>query len=143
MVTMLRSRPERPTAEETSLSGLTCGLAWSAFVLDVVVAGYLIRSPEARSPLLSVITLGGHPRIVFGLAVAGLLLLAVLAPWTHGFVRADPRQRVLLPIAGVLSLSALAGLLAVLVLAAGAVVVVVLLFRPSPRARIDLIQRRR
>ena len=55
-------------------------------------------------------------------------------------VRADRVQLVLLPIAGVLSLTALAGLLCVLALVAGVVLVAVLLFRP--RARIDVVQRK-
>jgi hypothetical protein len=143
VVTVLQSRPEGPTGEATLLPTVTRGLFWTALVLDVIVLGLMIRMGtelDTASSLLSMITLGGHHRIVAGLAAAGLLLLAVLAPWTQGFERADRVQLVLLPIAGVLSLTALAGLLCVLALAAGVVLVAVLLFRP--RARIDVVQRK-
>jgi hypothetical protein len=143
VVTVLQSRPEGPTGEATPLPTVTRSLFWTALVLDVIVVVLMIRMGsdlDAGSSLLSMITLGGHHRIVAGLAAAGLLLLAVLAPWTQGFARADRLQLVLLPIAGVLSLTALAGLLSILALAAGLVFVAVLLF--TPRSRLDVVQRR-
>lgn len=139
---MLQSRPEGPTGETAPLSTVARGLFWAALVLDVIVVVLMIRMGAEldASSLLSMITLGGHHRIVAGLAAAGLLLLVVLAPWTQGFARADRLQLVLLPIAGVLSLTSLAGLLSVLAVAAGVVLVAVLLF--TPRARLAVVQRR-
>jgi hypothetical protein len=146
VVIVLRPRPQRPSAEETLLPAMTRGLLWTAFVLDVIVVVYMIRMGswlDTASPLLSMITLGGHHQIVLARALAGLLMLGVLAPLTRGFVRVDRVQRVLLPVAGVLSLAALAGVLSLVALGAAALLVIALLFRPRPRTRIDLTQRRR
>jgi hypothetical protein len=140
---MLRARPEPPAQEETSLSTSTAVLLWTAFVLDLaaVVLTTRMSGEPGTSLLLSTLTLGGHPRIVLGLALAGALLLAVLAPLTDGFVRANRVQRVLLPVAGVLSLSALSGALFVVGLVVGAVALAALLFRPYPRTLVDVRRR--
>lgn len=140
---MLQQRPERYGTDGTPLPAVTRALCWTAFVLDVILVVYMLHvgSSLDASPVFSVITLGGHHRIVLGLATAGLLLFAVLAPWTRGFLHVAGLQWVLLPVAGLLSLTAVAGLLSVVALVVGAVVVLVLLFRP--RARIDVLQRRR
>jgi hypothetical protein len=146
MVTMLRLRPDQPVVEKTPLPPVACFLFWTTFVLDVAVVVVMVGmdgSPITGSLLVSAITLGGHPRIVGGLALAGLLLLAVLAPLTDGFARAGRPHRVMLPIAGVLSLTALAGLLAVIAVAAAAVLAVALLFRPHAGAWIFVSRRRR
>lgn len=140
---MLQQRPGSAGAERTSLSATTRALCWTAFVLDVILVASMLRMGGSldESPLFSMITLGGHHRIVLGLATAGLLLLGALAPWTHGFEDIGGAQQVLLPIAGLLSLAALAGLLSVVALAAGVVSVLVLLVRP--RAHVDVLTRRR
>lgn len=139
---MFRARPG--STQENALPATTCGISWTAFVLDVAAVVWTTRMGgwlDTANPLLSMITLGGHHRIVLGLALAGLLMLAVLAPLTGGFVRASGVQLVLLPIAGVLSLAALAGLLSLVALGAVVVLVVVLLFKPHPRTRVELTQR--
>jgi hypothetical protein len=139
---MLRRDPAlRP--QDTELSPRTRSLSWTALLADVVVLGFLARAGSwlDTTPWLSMITLGGHHRIVMGLALGGLLLLTGLAPTTHGFVRANRTQLVLLPVAAVLSLAAVAGLVSVVALGAVAVLVAALLFRPEPRTRVDLIRR--
>ena len=142
---MLQSRPDRSGAGETPLPTTTRALCWTAFVLDVILVVYMLRmgSTLDASPVFSMITLGGHHRIVCGLAVAGMLLLAVLAPWTQGFAQVDRLQRVLVPVAGLLSLSALAGLLSLVAFVAGAVLVLVLLVTPRSWAHIGVHQWRR
>jgi hypothetical protein len=63
-----------------------------------------------------VATLGGHRVVVILLASAGLIMLAVLAPFTEGFTLATPEQRGALAVAGVLSVVAFAGVLSIVLL---------------------------
>ena len=125
---------------------LTRGLSWTAIVTNAVLVIYMIRMGswlDTASPLLSMITLGGHHEVVLGLGLAGLLLLGGLAPCTGGFAGVSALQQVLLAVAGVLSLVALAGLLSVAGLGLVAIAIAILLFRPRSRTRIDVVQRRR
>lgn len=141
-MTMLRGRPTPPV----ELPFLARGLSWMAIVTNTVLVIYMIRIGtwlDTASPMLSMITLGGHHRIVLCLGVVGLLLLGGLAPCTGGFARVTGLQQVLLSVADVLSLVALAGLLSVAGLGLVVIAIVVLLFRPHPRMRIDVNQRKR
>lgn len=138
---MLQARPDPPSLDETALPTSWCGLFWAVFALDVVAVVAMVRMGTwlDSGSLLSTVTLGGNHLVVLGLAAAALALLVVLAPLTHGFVRANRVQRVLLPVAAMLSIAALAGVLFVV----GVVVGVALLFRPQPRMTIDMRHRRR
>lgn len=142
---MLQSRPDLPPAETTPLPPVACVVSWATIALDLVVVVTMFRVGGSwdASPLLSVLTLGGHHRLMAGLALAGLLLLAVLAPWTHGFARLRGVQQILLPVAGVLSLSALAGLIVAFALLAGVLVAVALLFGAHTPAWVIVSRRRR
>jgi hypothetical protein len=137
-------RPDLP-ANESALSPLTRGLSWTAVVTNAALVIFMIRLGgwlDTASPLLSMITLGGHHRVVLAVATAALLLLGWLAPTTGGFARADRVQQILLPVAGLLSLVALAGVLSVAGLGLIAVAIAAVLFRPHPGARIDVRHRR-
>jgi len=89
---------------------------WLALGLDVVLlvgtaALYqLLRGVPVVAPLVS---LGGHPGLVQALAGVSLVTLVVLAPVTQGFVLTTPVTRSLLAIAGMLTLIASAGVVAV------------------------------
>lgn len=123
--------------------GTRC-LLWAVAGLDVMAVVWMLRTGEwldTANPVLSILTLGGHHWVVFGLALAGFLLLAALAPITHGFVRTNKLQRILLPIAGLVSVIASAGLLSVIAVGMGALVVVAVLLGARP-TRIDVFRRR-
>ena len=138
-------RIEMTNADYEPVPVVTRCLLWAVTGLDVMAVVWMLRAGDwldSANAVLSIVTLGGHHWIVFGLALAGFLLLAALAPATHGFVRASRVHRILLPIAGVVSVVALAGLLSVFAVVAAAVAVVALLFGARPRARIDVFRRR-
>ncbi len=140
---MFRPRPGSTVVIDVPTT--TRGLLWGVLVADVATVVWMTRTGtwlDEAGPVVSVVTLGGHSRVVAGLALVGLVLLAVLAPLTGGFARANAVHRVLLPVAGVVSLSALAGLLSLVALAAGLLAVAVLLFRPRQRTRVELTRRR-
>ena len=142
---MFLRKPGSP-ANDVELPALTRGLSWTGVVVNAILVIYMIRLGgwlDTASPLLSMITLGGHHRVVLGLAAGGLLLLVGLAPCTGGFVRARPVQQILLPVAGVLTLVASAGVLSVAGVGLIVIAVAVLFLRPHPRTRIDLTQRKR
>jgi hypothetical protein len=123
--------------------GTRCVL-WAVAGLDVMAVVWMLRMGDwldTANPVLSIVTLGGHHWVVFGLALAGFLLLAALAPATHGFVRASWLQRILLPIAGLVSVVALAGLLSVVAVVVGVVLVTAVLLGARP-TRIDVFRRR-
>jgi hypothetical protein len=84
-------------------------------VLDVMAVAWMVTAGGwfDRHGMLTVATLGGHPQIVAALATVSLLLLAGLAVSTQGFDRATAAERVLLVVAGVLTVAALAGLFAI------------------------------
>ena len=123
--------------------GTRC-LLWGVASLDVMAVVWMLRMGDwldTANPVLSIVTLGGHHWLVFGLALAGFLLLAALAPVTHGFARTSRIQRVLLPAAGLMSVVALAGLLSIFAVAVGAVVVAAVLLGARP-TRINVFRRR-
>lgn len=140
---LLRPKPPEKTVE---LPFLARGLSWTAIMTNAVLVTYMIRMGswlDTASPLLSMITLGGHHRVVLVLSATGLLLLGGLAPCTGGFARVSGLQQVVLSVAGVVSLVALSGLLSVAGLGLVVVAIAVLLFRPRPRTRIEVTRRRR
>jgi cellulase/cellobiase CelA1 len=104
---------------------------WATAFVDVSVAAWMMAAGEwldRAHPVTSVATLGGRHELVLGLTIAALVALLVSALLTAGFTTADTTGRVLLALAGGLSVVAAAGLLclAALVLAVVALVVVLL-----------------
>jgi len=123
--------------------GTRCVL-WAMAGLDVMAVIWMLRMGDWLDnaiPVLSIVTLGGHHWVVFGLALVGFLLLAALAPATHGFVRASRLQRIVLPVAGLLSVVALAGLLSIVAVVVGVVLLVAVLMGARP-TRVDVFRRR-
>src|SRR5580765_766060 len=119
---------------DTALSSRERGWWWTAITADLMAVIWMLQQGKwlDTAPLWgSMATYGGFHWVVFGLSATGLALLVALAPLTHGFARASRTHRVLLPIAGVLSVAALAGLLSVILLLAGALLVVALLLLAS------------
>jgi hypothetical protein len=100
-------------------------------VLDMVAVAWGIDGLDRFDPtstLGSAITLGGHPRLILIMAVAGFALLAGLAPLTRAFSRATELEFALLIVACVISVVALAGALStILLLALASVLAVILL----------------
>ncbi len=143
---MLRKFPGGDQANaRIVLSTGTRWLLWTTAAVDVMVAVWMAvvgDRLDPASPITRVITLGGHPLIVLGLALVGFALLAVLAPLTRGFAVATPWQLAVIPVAGLASVVALAGLLSVGGLAVGALLLIALLFGGRPPTRIDVRQRR-
>ena len=92
------------------------------------------RVADYTSHITSVITLGGHHLIVLGIAMAGFLLLAVLAAVTRGFAVASSVQYTAIAVAGVLSVVALAGVMSVVGLVVGAILLAARLFRARLRS---------
>jgi hypothetical protein len=124
---------------------LTRAVLWTLCTLDVMVLVWMSTVGEwldSASPITAVITLGGHHRVVLGVALAGFLVLAALAPATHGFAVARRWQSAALAVAGVLSAVALAGVLSVAGLLVGTVLLAALLLTNAP-TRIEVLRRRR
>jgi hypothetical protein len=100
-------------------------------ILDMVAVAWGIAGLDRldqTSTLGSAITLGGHPRLILIMAVAGFAILAGLAPLTRAFSRATELEFALLIIACVISIVALAGALsAILLLAIACALGVILL----------------
>jgi hypothetical protein len=111
---------------------------WSGIPLNVMAASWMISTGDrldTASSITAVITLGGHHRVVLGLAIAGFVMLAVLALLTGGFTAARPVQQVALTMAGIVSIVALAGVLSVAAFVVGLVLLAALLFGGRPGRR--------
>jgi hypothetical protein len=94
---------------------------WAVAIVDVVAVAWLMAAADddwldQTSTLILAITLGGHPRLILILAVAGFAMLAGLAPPTRGFNRATDLEFALLILACVISIVALAGALSAILL---------------------------
>jgi hypothetical protein len=142
---MLRKTPDPD--QEDPRHPLGAGARWTLWTLtaaDVMAAVWMIVMGDwldSASPLTSVITLGGQHRIVLSIALVGFVLLATLAPLTQGFASANSWQLVLIPVAGVTSVVALAGLLSVAGLVVTAILLIALLLGGRP-TRINVNHRR-
>jgi hypothetical protein len=92
---------------------------WIIATADMVVIAWLIAGGkwfDDTSKLTSVVTLGGHHRLVLIMALAGFLLLSTLAILTGGFDTGNELHIVLLVIGCLISVVALAGPLAAILL---------------------------
>ena len=116
---------QEPLSERAQLR--LCAVA----IFDMVAVAWGIAGLDRldqTSTLGSAITLGGHPRLVLIMAVAGFATLAGLAPLTRAFSRATELEFALLIVACVISVVALAGALsAILLLALASALAVILL----------------
>jgi hypothetical protein len=107
-------------------------LLWALATLDVMAAAWMISAGDwldHQSRVAAAVTLGGHHLVVLWLAVAGFLILAVVAPMSGGFAVVSGVQLAALSVAGVASVVALAGILSVVGLVVGAVLLVAVVAR--------------
>ena len=94
---------------------------WIVAMLDMVAVAWMIAAGnwfDQTSPLTSVVTLGGHHKLVLILAIVGFVMLAGLALLTDGFTSANKPELALIILACVISVVALAGALSAIVLLA-------------------------
>jgi hypothetical protein len=141
---MLRKAPD--PEDRHLIPPTTRRLLWGMCVLDAMVLVWMIAMGEwldSTSRITSVITLGGHHLIVLGIALAGFLLLAVLAVTTRGFGVATSLEHTAFAVAGVLSVVALAGVISVLGLVVGALLLAALLCRSLASGRFGITLRNR
>jgi len=113
---MLRPQPPR-----IALSERTARRLWIVAMLDMVTVAWMIAAGtwfDQTSSLTSVITLGGHHRLVLVLALASFAMLAGLALLTDGFTSANQLEIALIVTACVVSVVALAGALSAILLLA-------------------------
>ena len=113
---MLRPPPER---RPVRLSKRTGRRLWIAAALDMVAIAWMIAVGswlDHTSKITAVITLGGHHVLVLIIALAGFLMLASGAVLTNGFRFANRLQLTLITVGLVISVAALAGAIAALLL---------------------------
>jgi hypothetical protein len=87
--------------------------------LDMMLAATIIATRpllDRPSTLTSVITLGGRPQLVLGLALGAFVLLTALAVSTDGFASANRVQAGLASFGCAVSIVALAGALSAILL---------------------------
>jgi len=92
---------------------------WIVLAFDIVTVPWMLAFGswfDETSKLTSVFTLGGHHKLVMIMAIVGFGLLAVLAILTDGFTATHMLHRALTIVACLISMTALAGALSVLVL---------------------------
>jgi hypothetical protein len=113
-----------------SISDRARVLLWALAVLDVMTVAWMLSAGDwldRASPVTSVVTLGGNHLVVLWLAVAGFLLLAAVALPTGGLAVVRRGYVPLLVLSALLSVVALAGVLAGLLFVVLAVFLVALL----------------
>lgn len=105
---------------------------WTLALLDVMAVSWMLAAGDwfdTTSRVSSVVTLGGHHRVVLWLAATGLALLIASALLSNGFSEATPLERVLIAAAGAVSVVALGGVLSVIALVVGLLLLIALLGR--------------
>jgi hypothetical protein len=124
VVTVHYIRPQKPQKVIQVRRTLGHGeRVWGLALLDVMAMAWMASAGswlDQASGFTAVITLGGHHKIAFALAVISFAILAVLAVTTEGFSRISAMEIGFLSVAGVLTVVALAGLLSVVLLVVGA-----------------------
>lgn len=108
---MVTTMPPRPRVRIT-LSRRASTLLWLTMALDMMLAALIFGAGsilERPSTFTAVVTLGGHPQLVLGLALGAFGLLAALAVTTDGFALATRVQIGLACLGGAVSIVALAG----------------------------------
>ena len=109
------------------ISGRYQLVLWALVALDVMVVAWMLAAGEWLDSTMSVVTLGGHHRVVLWLAVSGFALLAGMALLTGGFAVARRWHLLLIVLSALVSVVALAGVLSVLLLLVLAVFLLALL----------------
>lgn len=95
---------------------------WWLALLDAVAVAWMFAAGgwvDRHGGELTVVTLGGHHEAVIGLALVSFALLATIAVTSDGFVSMSGIELSGVTVAGLLTIVALAGLLAVVVAVAG------------------------
>ena len=111
----------RRQATRTVLSERAGRRLWIIAMLDMIGVAWMIAAGDwfdTTSTLTSVITLGGHHKLVLAMALLGFAMLAVLALLTDGFTTANRVHIALIVTACVISVIALAGALSAILLLA-------------------------
>jgi hypothetical protein len=111
----------RRRATRTALSERAARRLWIVAMLDMIGVAWMIAAGDwfdKTSKLTSVITLGGHHKLVLAMALLGFVMLAVLALLTDGFTAANRFHIALIVTACVISVIALAGALSAILLLA-------------------------
>jgi hypothetical protein len=100
---------------------------WVLAVLDVMVVAWMLSAGEWLDRSAPVVTLGGHHVIVLWLAVAGFVLLGVMAVLSGGFTVARRELVPFVVLSALVSVVALAGVLsAVLIVVLGVLLLTLL-----------------
>lgn len=117
---MLRQAPYWVRAREFVAVG--AHRLWWLEVLNAVAVAWMVAAGgwlDQHAGQLTVVTLGGHHEAVIGLAAASFVLLAIVAVTSNGFAALSQVELVTVTVAGLLTIVALAGLLAVVVAVVG------------------------
>jgi hypothetical protein len=115
------SENSEPRQIPRPLSDSTRRKLWSLLALDIAAVPWVLVFGswlDETSKLTSVITLGGHHKLVLTMAVVGLVMLAGLAVWSDWFTATYLLDRALIIVACLISISALAGALSAILLLA-------------------------
>lgn len=129
------SDKNRPVPSDQSMPRAAPWL-WSAAVLDMAAVAWMFAAGDwldHASRVTTVMTLGGHHRLVLVLASVGFVMLTGLAALTRGFTSANRGHVAFIIIAGAVSVVALAGALSVIVLVLTAALVLGFAARPLVR----------
>ncbi|MGQ0480020.1 MAG: hypothetical protein ACT4O0_03170 [Pseudonocardia sp.] len=122
---MLRKSPVPPVSG-SPISDRGRRALWGLALGDMMAVSWMLSAGEVldRSRLTSVITLGGHHLVVLYLAGAAFVGLAVLAALTCGFTEARQPHLIGIALACTVSVVALAGVISVVGLVAGALLLI-------------------
>ena len=122
---MMLLRARAPSPPPITIPGRVGRSLWILAGLDIVTVAWMISAGawlDEASDITAVVTLGGHHRLVLGLALLGFVVLAALGVSTEGFKSAGRLKLALIAIGSAISVFALAGiLLGLLLLLIGAV----------------------
>jgi O-antigen ligase len=133
---MLQANPRR--RPRVALSPRAKRLIWIVAVLDMMAVAWMIAAGDELddpSTFRAVVTLGGRPALVLGLALGAFLLLTALAVVTDGFSSATRLHLGLAIAACAVSVVALAGALSVFLLLVTGALVLGFVARPLRRRR--------
>lgn len=131
---MLRSN--RPASAPVMVVTRAAPWLWAAAVLDMVAVAWMIVAGtwlDHASPVTTVMTLGGHHRLVLVLALIAFVMLGGLAAVTRGFTAANRLHVALITVACTMSVVALAAALSVILLILTTALVLGFVARPRSR----------
>ncbi|WP_143465949.1 hypothetical protein [Kribbella sp. ALI-6-A] len=115
---MLQRMPRHNTA--TYIASRSVFGMWALMAADLMAVVWMHTfGPwlDQSSRLTATATLGGHHLVVLGFAAAGFLMLAALALLTEGFTKTTPKLTLATNAACVVSVVAVAGLIAFVLVA--------------------------